>query len=185
MFTEFFRALFTAGIPIALASYLLAWWALKNNYLGAVKDVKGLEKEFKRLSKAKSKGKKKAEKDHNPEDAENIKNMSLAHKKWFSFGGGFYGVVALVTYIVVELFEIRDFIANFGGLIALISNITVDLFINLIIDSFMNFVLAIAWPMYWLNEIDSQYIWIWFAVAYLGYWSGIRFALHQAGIQKP
>ncbi len=183
MFTEFFRALFTAGIPIALSSFLLVWWALKNNYLDAVKDVEGLEKEVKRLSK--SNRKKKAEKDHDPADAENFKKISLAHKKWFSFGGGFYGVIALVTYIVVELLEIRDFIANFGGLAALIANITLDLFIDLIIDSFMNFVLAIAWPMYWLNEIDGQYIWIWFAVAYLGYWSGIRFALHQAGIQKP
>ena len=39
---------------------------------------------------------------------------------------------------------------------------------------------AIAWPIYWLSDIRSDYIWTWFVAAYAGYWAGTRFALHQA-----
>jgi len=34
--------------------------------------------------------------------------------------------------------------------------------------------------LYWMSEIAGEYIWIWFAVAYGGYWGGARFALRQA-----
>ncbi|MCH7507494.1 MAG: hypothetical protein IID60_09350 [Proteobacteria bacterium] len=106
--------------------------------------------------------------------------MNPVHNKWLSFGGGFYGVVALLTYAVVELGEIRDFITQFDGFLSFISDITVGLFIGLFIDSIMNFIVAIAWPVYWLSDIRSDHIWIWFVAAYAGYWAGTRFALHQA-----
>ena len=31
------------------------------------------------------------------------------HNKWLAFGGGFYGIVGLLTYAVVEFGELRDF----------------------------------------------------------------------------
>jgi hypothetical protein len=182
MIAEIFRALLKAGIPVAISSYLLVWWALKNNYLGAVGDLKALEKEVKRLSKTKSNSKKKDVKDS---DALDMHKMSPVHNKWLSFGGGFYGVVGLLTYAVVELGEIRDFFASFGGLSSLISDISLDLFIGLFIDSLKNFIVAIAWPVYWMSDIRSDYIWIWFVVAYVSYWGGSRYALHQAGRSDP
>jgi hypothetical protein len=105
--------------------------------------------------------------------------MNPVHNKWLRFGGGFYGVVGLLTYAVVELGEIRDFFTQFDGLASLISDISVDLFIGLFIDSIKNFVVAIAWPIYWLSDIRSDHIWIWFVVAYLSYWAGSRYALHK------
>ena len=106
--------------------------------------------------------------------------MNPVHNKWLAFGGGFYGVVGLLTYAVVELGEIRDFITQFDGFLSLFSDITLELFIGFFINSIVNFVVAIAWPAYWLNNISSNYIWIWFVAAYAGYSAGIRFALHQA-----
>ncbi len=99
------------------------------------------------------------------------------HNKWLAFGGGFYGVVGLLTYARVELGEIRDFVQQFEGIRALISEVSLDMFIDLFIDSIMNFVVAIAWPAYWISEIRGGPIWIWFAVAYGGYWAGTRLAL--------
>jgi len=180
MIGEFFRALFQAGIPVAVTSFLLVWWAQKNGYINPVSGLKEFENEVKNLSKAKSRNKKKKKDGIDEADLEDIHQMNPVHNKWLSFGGGFYGVVGLLTYAVVELGEIRDFIRQFGGLSSLIADITPQLFIGLFIDSIKNFVVAIAWPVYWLSDIRSDHIWIWFVVAYLGYWAGSRYALHKA-----
>jgi hypothetical protein len=179
MITEIFTALFKAGLPIAVASYLLVWWALKHQYFGTVDDIRMLEKNAKIMSKTRAKNKK--NKSGSSDENLNVHKMNPLHNKWLSFGGGFYGVVGLLTYAVVELREIRDFLLNFGGLATLISDITPGLLINLLIDSVINFVVAIAWPIYWMSDIQTDRIWIWFAVANLSYWAGTRYALHQAG----
>jgi hypothetical protein len=181
MITEFFRALFLAGVPVAVISYLLAWWALKNGYFGRADSVKGWEQEVKRLSGRKSRKERKRAKKDGTGQAESARpRMNPVHNKWLSFGGGFYGVVALATYAVVELQEVRDFIANLGGFFQMLSNLSLNLVIDLLINSFMNFFWAIAWPAYWLSEISSNHIWIWFLLAYAGYWAGTRLALQRA-----
>jgi len=161
MIQDFFSAVFKAGLPVGIASYALIWWALKNNHLGSVVSMKDLKGEVKRMAKDK-KSKAKAD---------------PIHKKWLAFGGGFYGVVGFLTYVVVEIGEIRDFFVQFEGISAFISNISMDLFIALLVDSLKNFIVAIAWPAYWMSDIRGDHIWIWFAVAYGGYWTGARSAL--------
>jgi len=188
MVREILRALLLAGIPVAVTSYLLIWWALKNQYLQGATNFKDVKSHFKGLRKAKSRKKKEEKKRRKKGEGavelepgqQELHKMNPVHNKWLSFGGGFYGVVALLTYAVVELGEIRDFFTQFDGLSSLISDITVELFIGFFINSFINFIVAIAWPIYWLSDIRSDYIWTWFVAAYAGYWAGIRFALHQA-----
>jgi hypothetical protein len=46
----------------------------------------------------------------------------------------------------------------------------------------MNFVTAMMWPMYWMRRIDTDQTWIWFVVAYAGYWVGLKLA--QTIIQR-
>jgi hypothetical protein len=162
MFLEFFVAAFKAGLPIGLVSYLLVWWALKNDYLEAVESASEVGKAIKRQSKKKK--------------GEERKPADPLHNKWLAFGGGFYGVVGLLTYAVVELGEVRDFFASFNGFADLLNRISFGMLIGLFIEGIKNFVVAIAWPVYWLSDIRSDYIWIWFVVAYLGYWAGTRLA---------
>lgn len=188
MIQELFRALFQAGIPVAVTSYLLIWWALKNEYLQNPSSLKDIEVHFKGLSKDRSRRKKEEKRRRKAgESAEGRKpgqqdlhKMNPIHNKWLAFGGGFYGVVGLLTYAVVELGEIRDFFTQFNGFMSLFSDISLELFIGFIINSIINFVVAIAWPAYWLSDIRSDYIWIWFVAAYIGYSAGVRLALHQA-----
>jgi hypothetical protein len=168
MIETLFIAAFKAGIPVALASYALSWWALRNDYLDSVIDMDELEKQVKLQSK----------------DKKNRKKTDPVHNKWLAFGGGFYGVVAMLTYIVVELGEVREFFLQFESISAFLSGISFGLLIELVIDSFMNFILAIAWPWYWLDDISGPHIWVWFAVAYGGYWAGTRLALRQHVEQK-
>jgi len=167
MVQEFFVALFKAGLPVGLAGYALVWWAMKQDYLGPASSMKELEKEAKRLAK----------------DKETDSRTDPLHSKWMKFGGGFYGVVGLLTYAVVELAEIRDFFTQFESIGALIAGISIESLIGLFIGALMNFIVAIAWPAYWISDIRSDYIWIWFLAAYAGYWAGTRLALKHANGQ--
>lgn len=160
MIQELFIALFKAGLPVGVAAYLLVWWALRNGYLGKAGSVKEVEKEVKRLVK----------------DKESPREGDPVHRKWLSMGGGFYGVVAMLTYIVVEVGEILDFLAGFDGIAAFIDSISINMLVGLIIEAVKNSIIAIAWPAYWLTDIRSNHIWIWFVVAYAGYWLGSSLA---------
>jgi len=161
---DIFSAVFMAGLPVGLCSYGLAWWTIRKGYIEPVTSVKALELAVKNRRK----------------DKVLKKQGDAAHRKWLTFGGGFYGVVALLTYAIVELGEIRDFILGLGGIFEMIRNLSLSVIINLFVGAFRNFVIAIAWPMYWLNEVRGQSFWVWLAVAYAGYWTGVRLAVRNS-----
>ena len=185
MIQELIKALFQAGVPVGITSYLLVWWALRSDYLQSPASVGEVEKHFKKISGKKNKKKRRKSGRSEPAAeepaAETHPRLNPVHSKWLTFGGGFYGVVALLTYAIVELGEIRDFIARYDGLAGLLRQFSFGMIIELIIDALMNFIVAIAWPVYWLSDIAGEYIWIWFAVAYGGYWAGVKAALHRFG----
>jgi len=188
MFRELIRAVFTAGLPVFVTAFALFSWALKSNHLGSASSLKEMEKELKRQSKEKSAQKKRNKgKNLGSSSAETAvpapgmkRKTDIFHNKWLAFGGGFYGLVGLLTYAVVELGELRDFFVQFESFASLLSQMGFDMLINLIIDAVMNFVVAIAWPAYWLSEIHGEYIWVWFIVAYAAYWTGAKLALQRA-----
>lgn len=163
MIREIFIAFFKAGLPVGVVAYLLVWWALRNGYLSGVESVKEIEKEVKRLAK----------------DKESKTDSDLVHRKWLAMGGGFYGVVAVLTWVFVELGEILDFITSFDGFDAFINSLTIGTLVQLFVEAIKNSFLAIAWPVYWLSDIQSDYIWIWFIMAYAAYWAGSTLAARQ------
>lgn len=169
MIREIFIAFFKAGLPVGVVAYLLVWWALRNGYLSDVNNVKEIEKEVKRLVK----------------DKENKPEGDLVHRKWLAMGGGFYGVVAVLTWLFVELGEILDFITSFESIDALINSLSFGTLVNLVIEAIKNSFLAIAWPVYWLSDIRSDHIWIWFIVAYGAYWAGTSLATRQFSNKDP
>ena len=184
MLQELFIALVKAGIPVGLASYALVWWVLKQNYLGDIHSLKDLDAGIKKHKKDRKNDKKNRKNDKkNRSDKNSDREPASAgdplHNKWVAFGGGFYGLVGLLTYARVELGEIRDFVLQFEGIGAFFSGISLDMLINLFIEGIMNFVIAIAWPAYWISEIRSDRVWIWFLVAYGAYWAGARLALQR------
>jgi hypothetical protein len=161
---EIFSAVLMAGLPVGFCSYGLAWWTIRKGYIEPVTSVKALEQAVNDRRK----------------DKKLKKQGDATHRKWLAFGGGFYGVVALLTYAIVELAEIRDFILGLGGILEMIRNLSLNVIINLFIGAFWNFIVAISWPAYWLNEVRGQNFLIWLAVAYAGYWVGVRQAVRNS-----
>jgi hypothetical protein len=188
MVLEFFRALLLAGLPVGLTSYFLFSWALRRRPPGSVTSLKALQRELKLQSKERAKERAKQKKENKRDLAavfaegahfSRDSQLDLIHNKWLTFGGGFYGVVGLLTYAVVEFSELWDFAMGFENIWALIAQFGLDTLINLLVEALRNFIVAIAWPAYWMSEIQTGRIWLWLVVAYAGYWAGARLALRR------
>lgn len=151
--------LIIAFISTALVSLLLHYFVFKQYGVDAIdennKDDKILNKQIKE---------------------DNFSPQNVLMSKWMAFGGGFYGVVAVLTYIVVEFREVVDFFTSEGSLVETIVSLGIGDLVNLFINSIMNFVTAISWPAYWLNKTEGHSAWVWFLVVYSGYLTGQFFA---------
>jgi hypothetical protein len=168
---EVFWALLMVGIPIGMFTLVIVWWALQRGHFQETLDIKALEREIKAMSKKNKKNKKEDKPDLHP-----------VQKKWAKFGGGFYGIVALFTYVVVEVTEIITMVMNFGGFFGLLKQLDLDVIINMLVEALTNFITAMVWPVYWMDRIDTDQTWVWFVMAYAGYWLGLKLA--QVLIQR-
>jgi hypothetical protein len=176
-----------SSLPIAVTTFGLVWWARRQGHLGeaaSMEEYEGIKaaenrqrKEEKKLRKqARKEARKQGIADVSPAGAERVsapkKKFDPLHSKWMEFGGGFYGVVAFFTYLVIEA-------ADVWGLFAKIPNLfqhgPVDVLVSFFVASLKNFITAIAWPGYWLNQINSEQ-WLWAIGAYCGYWLGAKLA---------
>ena len=158
---DFLPALLKAGVPLFLLAFALVSWGLHRGWLSG-DSFEELQGSMEALGKAQK-------------NKKSRQQMDPALGKWYRFGGGFYGLVALYTWILIEWEDISNFLTGLaqvafnmdpGALIALV--------IELLVESLVNFVLAIAWPAYWLAESSSS--WITLLMAYGGYWLGVQAA---------
>ena len=165
---EVLWALLMAGVPIAVFTLALVWWALQGGHFQESLDPRALEREMKAMGKKNKKNKK--------QEAENLDSQHPLKKKWGKFGGGFYGIVAFFTYIVVEVLDITTTIMNFGGFIDFLKQLEISVIVGIFVEALTNFISAMIWPVYWMDRIDTDQTWVWFVVAYGGYWLGLRMA---------
>lgn len=164
--SDLFRALGMAFLPLFLLSFGLVWWALHRGRLEG-ESVSDLQRSIESLGKARK-------------DKDDPQKVDPVLEKWFRFGGGFYGSVALYTWLLIEWDDVADFLGGLGDIVLNFDpGALISLVINLFIESIMNFVAAIAWPAYWLGEARNP--WLWILLAYGGYWLGIKAAQHAAG----
>ena len=168
--TEVFRATVTVGLPICIFTLAMVWWALHRGHFQETDSIKGLEREIKLMSKSNNKD---SDEDQAPR---NNTQHDIIHKKWLKFGGGFYGIVALFTWLVIEVTDIAGMVMNFGGFLKFLQNLNIGLIVHIFIEGLTNFIVAIIWPVYWLKQIDTSQTWLWFITAYCGYWLGIKLA---------
>jgi hypothetical protein len=152
-------ALFQAAIPVGLASFVMVWWALKQGYLEQKDDIGSVRLAVRKMAKRR-KGEKVS---YNP-----------VHDKWLSLGGGFYGIAGLLTYVLVEWRDVSGIVLDLGGLTEFIQQFDIGVVVNIFVESLLNFITAVTWPLYWLSHIDSEYAWIWIVAAYVGYWIGLK-----------
>jgi hypothetical protein len=180
---EILNSLLKMAFPVAILSAALVWWAIRQGYLQGNGGVRGIDQEMKALSNERKRLKKEKErvkkgKAPEPEQPLKPRKFDPVQEKWMKFGGGYYGVVAFYTYLLIEWAEITDFITRFGGFIEMLKRAGIGTLIEFLINSLVNFIAAIAWPFYWISSARTEYFWVWFIAAYIGYRVGVRAILY-------
>lgn len=156
-----------AFVSCALISYLLFYLMLKQKNAASLavvekKDKAGLKKLKQELK------------------SDRWSWQKVVMSKWVAFGGGFYGVMAVLTYVVVELREVVDFLTSENSIMATLSAMGISDIVSFFVNSIINFVTAIVWPVYWMNRVEGYSIWVWFVVVYCGYVVGQFMAKNMA-----
>jgi len=162
VFLSIIYAVLLLGLPVAALTYLLMRLVLSSGNIDRFKSRKDLEKKLTNLKKSHDKDKK--------HDIHKIKNPVA--RKWLDFGGGFYGMMAFFTYILIEIGEIADFIGSLSDLDQFISSLGIGLLIQFLINSILNFVYAMIWFITLQNVYYTNYPLLWLLIAYGSYLLG-------------
>lgn len=171
-------AFFYVFVPLFSLSGILSYWFIvkqpeQDSGQTSTRDFKAQLKSFKQ-----------AEKQRNNEGGHQS-NLNPVQKKWLKFGGNFYGIVALYTYLLVELADLAKFFREFTSVQDFIARIDLHMLVNVLIEALINFITAITWPLYWLNTLDdNDSAIIWLAFAYLGYLAGMKAAMRFRNYQR-
>jgi len=167
---DIIKAILLVGLPVGAFSFLMTYFSYQKGYLST--DVE-IQEAFKKKNNIETTLSRK-----------NKKELVFLHSKWITFGGGFYGLIALLTFIIIELLQILNFwlgITSWQDVIALIS---VDTVIAMIIDSIMNMIKAGIWFTYWPTQLNTDHYLAWILIAYIGYRLGGKYAKHYSIARK-
>lgn len=143
-------AVLKAGLPIFLLSFLILFWINKRSKKSFEEIISKSEKE---------------------ESAKQEEKEDFLHGKWIQFGGGFYGMVGLLTYLIVEWNELVSLVSDFAKVEFTITNLISELIVKFLIESILNLITAVTWPIYWIGKVSGTSIWLSLIAAYLGYWA--------------
>jgi len=156
------EALIIAGIPVGIFSFLMVYFAYEKHYLSLDVEIKHAFKEqdveYSSLSK------------------KHKKKLKFMHSKWVAFGGGYYGLIALITFVVIELTQVVEFLLSVTGWQDFANLLSVSALISMFIDSIVNMVKAAIWFTYWPSRLEPQNFIIWIIVTYITY----RYGAHLA-----
>jgi hypothetical protein len=154
---DILTAFFTLGIPV----FLITWYLLRRLYrTGKLEQGVSFE-----ALKNQLKGIKQSSKEEEKSD-------DFLHRNWMKFGGGFYGITAVATLILIEIADLFSFIKDFPGTAALLENGLISLLVDFIINQIENFLTSILWFAHWGDGAGG--IIIWALVAYGCYYLGTR-----------
>ena len=166
MYWDILKAVIFAGCPTALFSFLMVYFAYAKGYLSPeIKMAQAFSKKKHPDGKLSKKHK---------------KGLAFLHSKWVTFGGGYYGLLALITFVYIELEQITMFLIQVTGIQDFIDLLTVNALISMFIDSIMNMVRAAIWFTYWPGIIEMANGAIWLLSSYIGYRLGAIFAQNYA-----
>ena len=160
------RAVFELGLPVAALSWLLFYRLYHRGELARDADRRSIRTHLKQLRKA-SKNGDKAHEHH-------------LHSKWMKFGGGFYGVAALWTLLVIETSGVVDVIVHPSSIEKMFEGGILKFLIDWAIGQGATFVQAITWFNWWSGDKQSSAVW--FLVAMGGYVAGLELARYESAI---
>ena len=168
---DILRAILFVGIPVGVFSFLMIYFSYQKGYLST--DVE-LKDAFKK-------------KNNNTQSSlsrKHKKDLLFLHSKWVTFGGGFYGLIALLTFIIIELTQVVNFLFSITGWQDIIALFSFDTLIAMIIDSITNMIQAVIWFSYWPSKFNTENFVVWILIAYTSYRFAEKFAMRYTIYQR-
>ncbi|MGA9421579.1 MAG: hypothetical protein WBW61_04400 [Rhodanobacteraceae bacterium] len=170
MLLDVLRITFALGLPVAALSWLLFYRLYSRGELARDADHKAIRSSLKQVKQATKESGAHAD--------------SLLHAKWMKFGGGFYGVAALWTLIVIEGGGVLSTIAHPSSIEQMFHGGPIEFIVNLLVNQFTTFLQAILWITWWPGEEHGQVGWMALVVAYVGYLAGLNLARHETELGR-
>ncbi|MFT7244490.1 MAG: hypothetical protein ACI82A_001847 [Candidatus Azotimanducaceae bacterium] len=142
MIFDVLESLFVLGLPV----FLVTWYLFRRLYergdLEIGTDYKTIKSNLKTIKK------------------QGKQSSDMLHKRWMKFGGGFYGLTAVVTLILVEVADIWNFLFHFPGFDVLFEDGLIGFIVGLLVNQFQNFIAACLWFAHWGNGGSSMLVWV-------------------------
>jgi len=185
---ETIRAAVLGALPIACFTFLTVQWSIVSGRLPKFSDAKDLRAQYKKkrdeIKQAKKQAKQQKQTGMPEKEQGQQQNQPFFHKrkggdllynKLLFFGGGFYGTMALFTYLIIEVAEILTFFGKIIDVTHWHFTFSLQFLIDLLINSIMNIVAAFIWFQTLPDYVDVNNGFIWIGAAYLGYLGGVHF----------
>jgi hypothetical protein len=167
---DIIQAILFVGIPVGVFSFLMIYFSYHKGYLSTDIELKDV---FKKNSTSGSSLSRKHKKE-----------LLFLHSKWVTFGGGFYGLIALLTFIVIELTQVFNFLFSITGWQSITALFSIDTLIAMIIDSITNMVQAALWFRYWPDKFNTDNYIVWILIAYIAYRFAEKYAMRYTVYQR-
>lgn len=159
-FLDWLEAIITLGLPMVVLSWIVFRWVYRRGDIDKSADHKALSARLKEM-----KGHFKADKTNKPH---------LLYRRWMGFGSGFYGLTGLWTFVVIETADVLRFLFNPVTTMSGFTEAPVEFIIDVLMNQLGNFISALVWFIYWSDDNGNFLVWV--AMAWLGYWVGIKLA---------
>jgi hypothetical protein len=185
---EAIRAAAMGALPIACFTFLTVQWAIASGRMSKFSDAKDLQAQYKKqrneIKEAKRTAKEKKQAGEPKIEQGQYENEPFFHKrkggdlmfnKLLFFGGGFYGTMALFTYLIIEVVEILTFLGKIIDLTNWHFTFNIQFLVDLFVNSIMNIVAAFIWFKTLPEYVDVNNGFVWIAAIYIGYLCGIHF----------
>ncbi|MBA6258052.1 MULTISPECIES: hypothetical protein [unclassified Colwellia] len=164
------QAILFVGIPVGVFSFLMIYFSYQKGYLSTDFELKDAFKKNNNTGSSLSRKHK--------------KELLFLHSKWVTFGGGFYGLIALLTFLIIELTQVVNFLFSITGWQDIVALFSFDTLIVMIIDSITNMVQAIIWFTYWSDKFDTENFIVWIFIAYISYRFSEKYAMRYTVYQR-
>jgi hypothetical protein len=164
------QAILFVGIPVGVFSFLMIYFSYQKGYLSTDFELKDAFKKNNNTGSSLSRKHK--------------KELLFLHSKWVTFGGGVYGLIALLTFLIIELTQVVNFLFSITGWQDIVALFSFDTLIAMIIDSITNMVQAIIWFTYWSEKFDTENFIIWIFIAYISYRFSEKYAMRYTVYQR-
>jgi hypothetical protein len=167
MLANLLRVMIELGLPVAALSWLLFYRLYSRGELARDADHKAIRSSLKQVKKTTRESGSRAE--------------HPLHAKWMRFGGGFYGIAALWTLIVIEVGGVLGTISHPSSIEQMFRGGPVDFIVHQLVNQVTTFVQAIMWITWWPEE-HGRFGWMAIVIAYAGYLAGLNLARRETAL---